>query len=137
MGAYVAGVPAAIWAGQVSSWRLSYIGVGLLGLVTVAAGTRWMPRLPVHGNPSIARELAALRNGPLWLVFIAGAVGFGGMFAVYSYVSPLLTGTAGFAAGQVPLVLSLFGAGMTLGALVGGLISLASLKSARRTRYGA
>jgi DHA1 family inner membrane transport protein len=47
-------------------------------------------------------------------------VGFGGMFAVYSYVSPLLTATAGLRLGAVPLVLSLFGAGMTIGALVGG-----------------
>ena len=118
--ANIVGVPIVTWAGQALGWRLSYIGVGILGLSTVAALAKWIPRFPVHREASVANELAAMLNGPLWMVFAAGAVGFGGMFAVYSYVSPLLTATAGLPLGTVPLVLSLFGVGMTVGALAGG-----------------
>jgi MFS transporter, DHA1 family, inner membrane transport protein len=118
--ANVIGVPLVTWAGQALGWRLSYVFVGALGLSTVAAIAKWMPRLPIHSEASVSGELAALRNGPLWMVFASGAVGFGGMFAVYSYVSPLLTATAGLPLAAVPLVLSLFGAGMTVGALAGG-----------------
>jgi DHA1 family inner membrane transport protein len=121
--ANVVGVPAITWAGLALGWRLSYIGVGLLGLASVVAVGKWIPRLPVHSEASVSREFAALANGPLWLVFASGAVGFGGMFAVYSYVSPLLTETAGLSIKAVPLVLALFGVGMTIGALVGGRVS--------------
>jgi len=118
--ANVIGVPLATWAGQSLGWRLSYVGIGILGVVTVAGLARFTRRLPVHGGASVAREFAALRNGPLWAVFAAAAVGFGGMFAVYAYVAPLLTGTARLPALAVPVLLSLFGLGMTVGTLVGG-----------------
>lgn len=118
--ANVVGVPLATWAGQVLGWRLSYVGIGILGLATVAALAWNAPRLPVHEEASVNKELAALKNGPLWAVFASGAIGFGGMFAVYSYVAPLLTGAAQLEASQVPFVLSLFGMGMTVGTLIGG-----------------
>jgi len=121
--ANIVGVPAITWAGQALGWRLSYVGVGLIGLAATWAIAKWTPRLPVGGGASVLGEVAAMRNGPLWVVFISGAVGFGGMFAVYSYVSPLLTGAAGLPLGVVPIVLSLFGAGMTAGALAGGRVS--------------
>lgn len=117
------GVPLVTWAGQSLGWRLSYIGVAALGAATVAAIARWIPKLPVHGEASVSSEMASLKNGPLWAVFASGAVGFGGMFAVYSYVSPLLTTTSGLPLGVVPLVLALFGGGMTVGALAGGRLS--------------
>jgi DHA1 family inner membrane transport protein len=118
--ANVVGVPLATWAGQALGWRLSYVGIGALGVVSVIFLAWGTPRLPVHGETSVAKEFKALRNGPLWAVFVAGAIGFGGMFSVYSYVAPLLTGTVGLSPATVPLVLSLFGVGMTAGTLVGG-----------------
>jgi len=118
--ANVIGVPLTTWVGQSLGWRMGYVGVAALGVATVAAVAWNAPRLPMHGEASVSKELAALKNGPLWLVFAAGAVGFGGMFAVYSYVAPLLTETAGLAPAMVPFVLALFGVGMTVGNLVGG-----------------
>jgi len=118
--ANVIGVPVATWAGQALGWRLSYVGIGILGLISLAFLAWGTPRLPMHGEASVAKEFKALRNGPLWAVFIAGAVGFGGMFSVYSYVAPLLTETSGVPPAAVPLVLSLFGVGMTVGTLTGG-----------------
>ena len=56
----------------------------------------------------------------MWLTLLIGAVGFGGMFAVYSYVTPTLTEVSGYPLAAVPLVLALFGVGMTLGTYVGG-----------------
>jgi DHA1 family inner membrane transport protein len=121
--ANILGVPLVTMAGRLLGWKLSYIGVGFLGLVSVASIAAWLPRLPVSSQASASTEIAALGNAPLWMVFAAGAVGFGGMFSVYSYVSPLLTETAGLPLKSVPLVLSLFGAGMTIGALLGGRLS--------------
>ncbi|MFB9954288.1 hypothetical protein [Cellulomonas denverensis] len=69
---------------------------------------------------SVRSEVGALRNPRLWVAAGAGAIGFGGMFAVYSYISPLLTDVTGLSEATVPVVLALFGIGMTGGTLLGG-----------------
>lgn len=118
--ANLAGVPLVTWAGIALGWRLSYVGVAALGLITLA--TLWIqaPRVPVHGEASVLKEMKALRSGRLWLAFASAAIGFGGMFAVYSYVAPLITDGAHLPLTAVPWVLSLFGLGMTIGVLLAG-----------------
>jgi DHA1 family inner membrane transport protein len=118
--ANLVGVPLATWAGMTLGWRLSYIGVAGLGLVTVAALALLAPRVPVKGEASVLSELKSLGSGTLWLAFASGAIGFGGMFAVYSYVAPLITDGAHLSAAAVPWILSLFGLGMTCGVLIAG-----------------
>ena len=127
--ANIIGVPFVTLAGRILGWRLSYVGMSALGLITLGSLLLWLPKLPVDSRSSVVREFAALRNVPLWIVFVAGAVGFGGMFAVYSFVSPLMTETAGLGIDKVPLILSLFGMGMTIGAFFGGRFSDRSVVS--------
>lgn len=118
--ANVIGVPLSTVLGQALGWRAAFVAVGALGLLTLLALVRWIPSLPVRDGASVRSEVAALRNARLWVAAGAGAVGFGGMFAVYSYVSPLLTEVTGLTEATVPLVLALFGVGMTIGTLLGG-----------------
>ncbi|WP_136519544.1 MFS transporter [Cellulomonas telluris] len=114
------GVPLSAVVGHAVGWRWAFVGVGVLGLVTLVALRAWTPSLPAAAGATVRGELTALRNGPLWVAFGAGAVGFGGMFAVYSYVKPLLTDVTGLSVTAVPLVLALYGIGMTAGTLLGG-----------------
>jgi len=114
------GVPATAIVGHAVGWRWSFVGVGVLGVVTVLALLAWAPSVPAAAGASVRTEVRALRNRPLWIAFAAGAVGFGGMFAVYSYVKPLLTEVTGLSVAVVPVVLALYGIGMTVGTLVGG-----------------
>lgn len=118
--ANIAGVPAATLAGQQLGWRWAYAGVAVIGLLTVLAVRTWVPQTPAPKDASIARELTAFRRPQLLLALLTGAVGFGGMFALYSYISPTLTEVAGVGEGAVPWVLALFGLGMTTGAVFGG-----------------
>lgn len=118
--ANVVGVPLSTVLGQAFGWRVAFVAVGVLGLATLAALWRFVPGLAVADGVSVRTEVRALRNARLWVVCAAGAIGFGGMFAVYSYVAPLLTEVTGVAEATVPLVLALFGVGMTVGTLVGG-----------------
>lgn len=118
--ANVVGVPLSTVLGQAMGWRTAFLAVGALGLLTLAALWRWLPGLAVPDGASVRTEIGSLRNLRLWVAAGAGAVGFGGMFAVYSYVSPLLTEVTGLAATTVPVVLALFGVGMTVGTLLGG-----------------
>ena len=118
--ANVVGVPLSTLLGHLLGWRAAFVAVGVLGLVTFAGLRAWLPGLPAHAEATVRTELRALRNPQLWIAFGAAAIGFGGMFAVYSYVSPLLTEVTGLAETTVPLVLALFGVGMTIGTVAGG-----------------
>ena len=92
----------------------------MVGLLTVLFLLLLLPHPPAPAEASVRRELGALRNGPLWVTFGASAIGFGGLFIVYTYVKPMLLFVTGLSEGTVPLVLALFGVGMTIGVLVGG-----------------
>ncbi|WP_308200037.1 MFS transporter [Actinotalea sp. C106] len=118
--ANVVGVPLSTALGQRVGWQSAFVVVGVLGLATLLALVRWIPKVPSASDASIRREFSALANRRLWTAFAAGSIGFGGMFAVYSYVAPLTTEVTGLAERSVPWVLALFGLGMTVGTLVGG-----------------
>jgi DHA1 family inner membrane transport protein len=118
-GATLAGVPIAAWLGQHFGWRAAFVFVALIALLAVAMIWRDVPNLqPTHGASPL-RELGALRRKQVWLTLGIGAIGFGGMFAVFSYIKPTLTEVAGMRVEHVPLVLAVFGVGMVLGNLVG------------------
>ncbi|MFE5335906.1 MFS transporter [Isoptericola sp. NPDC056573] len=117
--ANVVGVPLSTAVGQNLGWRAAFVVIGVLGAVTLLGIWRFVPeRGPV--DSSVRKELGTLRNGPLWISFAAGAIGFGGLFAVYTYVAPTVTKVAGMSESAVPWVLAVFGVGMTVGTLLGG-----------------
>jgi len=127
-GATLAGVPLATWIGQTLGWRAAYVLVGAIGFLTIALIARYVPRAgPVKGA-SPARELSALGRKQVWLTLGVGAVGFGGLFCVYSYIAPALTRVAGLPERYVPFVLAVFGVGMILGNLVGSWLADRALK---------
>ncbi|MFC3505489.1 MFS transporter [Micromonospora krabiensis] len=118
--ANIGGVPLVTFAGQLFGWRVSYALVAGIGVLTVLAVRRWVPPVAAADGASIGRELGAFRRVHVWIALLTGTVGFGGMFAVYSYVAPTLTDVAGMPVRAVPWVLAVFGVGMTVGALLGG-----------------
>jgi DHA1 family inner membrane transport protein len=128
--ANVAGVPLATAIGQRWGWRATFVLVGGLALLTVAAVRIAVPVLPRGRSGSVWGELHALRNGRFWSVVAVCVVGFGGIFAIYTYIASTLTEVSGVPRGWVPAVLSLFGAGMTVGTVVGGRLAD---RSVRRT----
>ncbi len=121
--ANVVGVPAATWLGQHLGWRDAYVVVAVIGLATVAALIKFVPELTGITMTNPVTELGALRRPQVLLTLLVGAIGFGGMFAVYTYITTTLTGVAGMSAGLVPLVLMLFGVGMVVGNIVGGVLA--------------
>jgi DHA1 family inner membrane transport protein len=118
--ANVVGVPFATWLGQWLGWRAAFMAVCGLGLLTAALVSLFVPVIPVHSGASPTRELAGLKRAQVWLTLGVAAVGFGGLFAVYSYITPALTRVTGAPLASVPLFLSVIGLGMVAGSLVGG-----------------
>jgi DHA1 family inner membrane transport protein len=118
--ANVVGVPAATWLGQHLGWRSAFWAVVVIAALTVAAVLAVVPSVPGRTEATLRSELGALRRPQVLLTLLFGVVGFGGMFAFYSYVAPLVTDVTGLSAGFVPVVLLAFGVGMVVGTALGG-----------------
>jgi MFS transporter, DHA1 family, inner membrane transport protein len=118
--ANVIGVPAATWLGQHLGWRAAFWAVTGLSLLTALLVLAFVPSCPGDGDATGRRELRAFRQPQVWLTLLAGAVGFGGMFAVYSYIAPTVTDVGGLAEGAVPVFLLAFGLGMVVGTWLAG-----------------
>ena len=117
--ATLAGVPLAAWLGQHWGWRAAFVLVGAIAALACLLVRHGVPDDPAPHGASPLRELGALAQPQVWLTLGIAAIGFGGMFAVFSYIKPLLTEVTGMSVDAVPLVLALFGTGMVTGNLVG------------------
>jgi MFS transporter, DHA1 family, inner membrane transport protein len=118
--ANVVGVPGATWMGQHLGWRSAFWAVAVLSLMTVVMVLAFVPSVPGDRGATGLRELKAFASLQVWLTLLAGAIGFGGMFAVFSYIAPTVTEVGGLGDGAVPLFLLLFGVGMVVGTFVAG-----------------
>jgi len=118
--ANIIGVPATTLIGQQFGWQLPFLLVGGLGLLTLVAVYFWVAPQPVGSDVNVRSELSALARPQVWMALLVGMVGFGGMFATYSYITPTMTELAGFTPAAVTIVLAVYGVGMTGGTLVGG-----------------
>ena len=116
--ATIAGVPLANEIGQWAGWRWGFALVALLALLTATLVRLFAPDDAVAAGASPMRELGALRRRQVWLTLATGAIGFGGLFAVYAYLQSTLTQVTGMASTATAFVFALFGAGMTLGNIV-------------------
>ena len=118
--ANVLGVPGATWLGQHLGWRAAYWLVAVIGIVTVALIADSVPHLPGDRTRTVRSELGALTRTQVWLTLGVGAIGFGGMFAMYSYIAPTVTDVTGLPTRAVPVFLLVFGVGGLVGNVVAG-----------------
>jgi DHA1 family inner membrane transport protein len=94
--ATLAGVPAAQWIGQALGWHAAFALVALIGAVTLIGLWYSLPHMVLMPATNPLTELGALVNPQVMLTLLLGAVGFGGMFCVYTYISWTMTERAGF-----------------------------------------
>ncbi|MCM3556293.1 MFS transporter [Janibacter melonis] len=118
--ATVVGVPVSTWMGQELGWRSAYWGVTAVGLVTAVLVLLTLPYFAPEEGASVRTELRAFRSLQVWLTLLVGAIGFGGMFSMYSYISPMLREETGVSASTVPLYLLVFGVAGVIGTIAGG-----------------
>lgn len=121
--ATVVGVPAAQALGQSLGWHAAYFLVVLLALATMILLFFLFPHMTQMPSTDISTELGALKNVQVWLSVIMGIVGFGGMFAVYTYITWTMTEVAGMPEHWTWAVLMIYGIGMTIGNAVGGALA--------------
>ncbi len=118
--AMLVGNPLATWLGQVLSWRYAFGLVGSIALVTMVLLLGLMPRQAEAVRSSALHELRAFNRPQVWLALGISAVGFAGMFCVFSYLAPTLLEVTGVSESWIPVALAAFGMGGILGNLAGG-----------------
>ncbi len=118
--AMIVGVPTATWMGQAVGWRTAYWAVALIGVLTFVLIRAWVPITPADQDQSWRRELRVFGSLQVWLTLAVGSIGFGGMFAMYSYIAPTVTEVTGLAQAWVPVFLFVFGLGAIVGTWTGG-----------------
>jgi len=118
--ATIFGVPLANFIGQIVGWRWAFALVAALSLATALTVLRGVPmtRVALHDAASPLAELGVLKRPQVWLALGMGAIGFGGMFAVYTYLASTLLLVTKTTPVVVPLMLGVFGFGLTVGNLV-------------------
>ena len=114
------GVPLGTYLGHTLSWRYAFVLVAIAGLLTWLFLRVWMPVLEKDNAHSLRTQLGFFKTREAWLIMFATAIGTGGCFCWISYIAPLLTEVTGFQATSVPYMMSLAGAGMCVGAIIGG-----------------
>jgi DHA1 family inner membrane transport protein len=119
--ANVLGVPFGTFLGQQAGWRATFWAISAIGVLALVGIAALVPAdSPAQQAPSLRRELAAFRNGQVWLSLIVTILAYGGMFGAFTYIAYTLTDVSGFAAAAVPWLLVLFGVGLFAGNALGG-----------------
>ncbi|WP_432825112.1 MFS transporter [Dactylosporangium sp. CA-092794] len=131
--ANVVGVPLITRLGQAAGWRPAYLAIAAMFAATLVFVALTVPKAPADPAGSPRAELGAFRSPQVWLVAVTAAVGFGGFFAIDSYIAPVTTHVAHLPEGAVPWVLVAVGLGMTAGNALGG---WASDRNLRRSLLG-
>ncbi|MCL6732639.1 MFS transporter [Streptomyces neyagawaensis] len=127
--ANIAGVPVATLLGQEFGWRVTFLGVSAIGLAAIGSLAALLPHDHATApGTGLRGELGALRSLPVWLALGTTVAGFAALFSAYSYITPMLTGSAGYADSSVTLLLALFGVGATIGNLAGGRLADHSMR---------
>lgn len=118
--ANVVGVPLGTFVGQVVGWRVTFVIVAGLGVLGLAGIAKLVPDLPKPEGVRLRDEVGAFRNVQVLLAMAMTVLGFGGVFAAITYITPMMTNVAGYSDSSVTWLLVLFGLGMVGGNLIGG-----------------
>ncbi len=116
--ATIVGVPVATWFADWLGWRAAYFWVAGIAVLAAVLVTMLVPYTGASSGAHPLRELGALRRPDVWLTLSIGAIGFGGVFSVYAYLTSTLDVVTGVPATWIPVILGVFGLGMTLGNVI-------------------
>ena len=113
-------VPLGTWLGHNMSWRLVFLIVAAIGLLTAICLKQWVPVIAARPSAGLRKDLGIFRKPGLWMALAITSIGTGGFFAWFSYIAPLLTELSRFSPGQIPMIMTVVGVGMTVGVVAGG-----------------
>ncbi len=121
--ANLAMVPFVTWLGHQLSWRYAFGVVSVIGLITILGLRLLLPSMNSLRTTTLKKELEFFKTAKAWHIIAITAVGIGGLFAWFSYITPLMTNVSGFDTGFIAYIMILAGAGMVVGNFLGGILA--------------
>lgn len=118
--ANIGGVPFATWVGQHIGWRIAFLGITLLGVITMLSLWKALPEGQASPRPNIAQELKVLRRLPVVLALLTTVMSSGAMFTLYTYIAPSLQNFTQATPSLITFMLVLVGIGFSIGNHLGG-----------------
>ena len=119
--ALVTGVPLGTFIGQTFGWRATFLTVAALGPIALIGSALLVPKNLKKSAPATLRQqLEVITHPRLLLVYAMTAVGYGGTFTAFTYLTPILEDVSGFAPGMVSLLLLVYGISVATGNIWGG-----------------
>ncbi|MEZ4970708.1 MAG: MFS transporter [Flavobacteriaceae bacterium] len=117
--ANVIGVPIGTYLGHHYNWNLSFLLVGIVGILAMASIYFWIPKMEKSSSAGFFKDLQVFKRVEIWLLILLTTIGTGGFFAWYSYIAPLLTNVSGHSESMVSYAMILAGVGMVFGNFIG------------------
>lgn len=118
--ANVLGVPLGTFIGNTFGWRSTFWMVSLLGIIGIVGILLLIPKQTLSVANNLSAEFSIFKRPQVWLALLVTALGFGGLFATFAYIAPLMILVTGFSASDIVWLLLLFGTGLVIGNFVGG-----------------
>lgn len=119
--ALVTGVPLGTFIGQTFGWRATFLTVAALGTIALIGSALLVPKNLKKSAPATLRQqLEVITHPRLLLVYAMTAVGYGGTFTAFTYLTPILEDVTGFASGMVSVLLLVYGISVATGNIWGG-----------------
>ncbi|MZG89076.1 MFS transporter [Enterococcus durans] len=119
--ATVTGVPLGTFIGQQTNWHFTFIFIAIIGALGLVANLFLIPKhLPIPGVVDLRGIIRIFKNKFLLGSFIVTALGYGGTFAAYTYLTPILEDKIGYSAHAVVLLLVVYGIMVAIGNTIGG-----------------
>ncbi|MCU4424680.1 MFS transporter [Acinetobacter sp. WU_MDCI_Abxb74] len=118
--ANIGGVPLATWVGQNIGWRMSFLAISVLGIITMLALWKALPQGMVAQKPNVKAELKVLKRMPVILALLTTVLSAGAMFTLYTYIAPSLTEFTHASPIFITFMLMLIGVGFSIGNHLGG-----------------
>ena len=122
--ATITGVPFGTFIGQQFGWRFAFVAIVVIGIIGFIANSILVPSDLRQSAPTTIRDQVKLvTNGRILLVLSITALGYGGTFVVFTYLSPLLQTITGFTQGTIVIILLVYGVAIAIGNMIGGKLS--------------
>ncbi|MFJ7951110.1 MFS transporter [Lysinibacillus sp. NPDC096418] len=119
--ATVTGVPLGTFIGQVTDWRMSFVFIVIIGIIGLVSNALLVPSNLSKSNPISIRDIGkVLSNIRMLLILFITAIGYGGVFVVYTYVSPILEKHMGYSPQAIVVILVIYGICVAIGNTLGG-----------------
>ncbi|MDW4280560.1 MFS transporter [Staphylococcus saprophyticus] len=119
--ATITGVPLGTWIGQQFGWEASFITIAIIGFLSLVINIISVPNdLNEYEQASMLEQLTVFKNKSLMMVYLITALGYGGTFVVYTYLTTLLTDTLHYSDDAVVILLVIYGVMVAIGNTLGG-----------------